>query len=101
MKHEYRKRPVVVQAFQMTEERRRDNGDWPSWLHEAWSKNHDNPGALYPSKFPDSDGTDELEIFTLEGKHLVSHGDWIIRGVNGEIYPCKPEIFEKTYERVD
>ena len=40
-------------------------------------------------------------IDTLEGKHVVSPGDWIIRGVAGEFYPCKPDIFEKTYEKVE
>jgi hypothetical protein len=40
-------------------------------------------------------------IDTLEGKHVVSPGDYIIKGVNGEFYPCKPEIFEKTYEAVE
>lgn len=39
-------------------------------------------------------------IETLEGRMNVSEGDWIITGVNGEKYPCKPDIFEKTYERV-
>ena len=40
----------------------------------------------------------EIEIPTLEGDMRASWGDWIIRGVNGEFYPCKPDIFEKTYE---
>ncbi len=40
-------------------------------------------------------------IPTLEGVMYASYGDWIIRGVNGEYYPCKPDIFEKTYERVE
>jgi len=40
------------------------------------------------------------EIPTLEGWHIVSSGDWIITGVKGEKYPCKPDIFELTYERV-
>lgn len=40
-------------------------------------------------------------IPTLEGDMLARHGDWIIRGVNGEFYPCKPHIFEQTYEAVD
>lgn len=40
-------------------------------------------------------------IPTLEGDHLASPGDWIIKGVNGEFYPCKPDIFEKTYEQVE
>ena len=43
----------------------------------------------------------ELEIETLEGTMHASVGDWIITGVNGEKYPCKPDIFEKTYEKVE
>ena len=42
-----------------------------------------------------------MYIETLEGIHKASVGDWIITGVNGEQYPCKPDIFEKTYEPVD
>jgi hypothetical protein len=41
---------------------------------------------------------DKLTIETLEGTHLANPGDWIIKGVAGEFYPCKPDIFEKTYE---
>jgi len=44
--------------------------------------------------------TNEYEIETLEGNHLVSKGDFIIKGVAGEFYPCKPDIFELTYELV-
>lgn len=94
----FRKKPVVVEAFQMTFARRQDNSEWPEWLNFAWQKDKDEPGALCPRDFPDSDGTDPLEIVTLEGVLLVSFGDWIIRGVQGEIYPCKPAIFEETYE---
>lgn len=42
-----------------------------------------------------------LVIKTLGGEHLASIGDWIIRGVKGEFYPCKPDIFDATYEKVD
>ncbi len=42
-----------------------------------------------------------VKIETLEGTMIGNVGDWIITGVNGEIYPCKPDIFEKTYEKVD
>lgn len=44
--------------------------------------------------------TNEYYIRTLEGDMLVSHGDWIIRGIKGEFYPCKPDIFDATYEAV-
>ena len=43
----------------------------------------------------------DLIIFTLEGQLLASPGDYIIRGVKGELYPCKPDIFDATYEKVD
>ena len=43
----------------------------------------------------------EMVIHTLEGDHHASVGDWIITGVNGEQYPCKPDIFNKTYELVE
>lgn len=42
----------------------------------------------------------EMVVHTLEGPLIASPGDWIITGINGERYPCKPDIFEKTYERV-
>lgn len=42
--------------------------------------------------------SDTVQIETLEGVMTASKGDWIVRGVNGEFYPCKPDIFEKTYE---
>ena len=44
---------------------------------------------------------EELDINTLEGVMHANIGDWIITGVNGEQYPCKPDIFEKTYEPVE
>ena len=43
---------------------------------------------------------EELEIETLEGTMKADKGDWIIRGVKGELYPCKPDVFEMTYEKV-
>ena len=96
----FRKKPVVVEAFQMTEERRKDNTDWPEWLNQAWNKEQGEVGAVFPADFPFSNGEDELKVHTLEGEMRVSFGDWIIRGVAGELYPRKPEIFEQTYEAV-
>lgn len=43
---------------------------------------------------------DHLDILTLEGVHRADVGDFIIKGVAGELYPCKPDVFEKTYERL-
>ena len=97
----YRKKPVVIEAFQMTKARRQDNSEWPEWLSNAWNQRHNTPGAVFPKDFPESDGTDELLILTLEGVLLVQFDDWIIQGVNGELYPCKPDIFDKTYEVVE
>lgn len=95
----FMKKPVVIEAFQMTHSRRDSNIDWPEWLHRAWQLERETPGSIYPTEAGTSDGT--LSIGTLEGQHLVSWGDWIIRGVQGELYPCKPDIFDKNYERVD
>jgi hypothetical protein len=95
---QYRKKPVVIEAFQMTEARRATNVDWPGWMHRAWNIGREQPGALYPTIEGTGDGT--LSIRTLEGEQLVSWGDWIIQGVLGEIYPCKDEIFRLTYEDV-
>lgn len=92
----YRKKTVVIEAFKMTEERRASNEDWPWWMHRAWQLDRGTPGSLYPTEDGTCDG--ELSIGTLEGQHLVSWGDWIIQGVNGELYTCKPDIFEATYE---
>ena len=94
----YRKKPVVIEAFQMTEARRASNSDWPEWLHSAWCKQRGDEGSLYPTELGTHSGT--LSCGTLEGQHLISWGDWIIQGVKGEIYPCKPDIFELTYEPV-
>ena len=97
----YRKKPIVIEAFQMTQEARACSEPWPNWLQEAWNKRPSEQGSLYPQDFPKSDGKDQLMINTLEGAHLVSWDDFIIQGVHGEIYPCKPDIFEATYDRVE
>lgn len=92
----YRKKPVVIEAFQMTRERRLSNAEWPHWLHQAWNEERETPGSLYPTKAGTCLGT--LSIGTLEGQQLVSWDDWIIQG---EIYLCKPDIFAATYEAVE
>jgi hypothetical protein len=79
----YRKRPVVIEAVQLTKE----NG--PKVWEWANSK---------PFYAPDG-SVDGLTIFTLEGRMKADFGDWIIKGVQGEFYPCKPDIFAATYER--
>lgn len=94
----FRKKPVVIEAFRMTKARRAINLEWPAWMHVAWNADRGSEGSLYPTQEGTGDGT--LSIGTLEGQHLVSWDDWIIKGVKGEIYPCKPDIFKATYEEV-
>jgi hypothetical protein len=75
----FRKKPVVIEAIQFT---------------------GDNAYAI-ANVFVDmsySTLNGQFKITTLEGDHLASPGDWIIKGVKGEFYPCKPDIFEQTYE---
>ncbi len=98
----YRKKPVVIEAFQMTKERRWNNEDWPNWLHMAWNTNGE--GGVWPN--PDDDNAkgyksaERLVCGTLEGVHIINTNDFIIKGIKGEIYSCKPDIFEQTYEKV-
>lgn len=99
MDHKYRKKPVIIEAFQMTKKRRQDKSEWPDWLREAWNKPPSSEGAVWAEWYLQSDGTDRIRIRTLEGGYVVSWNDWIIKGVQGELYPCKPDIFEQTYEK--
>ena len=84
---------VEIEAFQMTEKRRWDNSEWPEWLHRAWNLDASEEGALFCGL-----NSTLLRIRTLEGPQLVLWGDWIIQGVQGEIYPFKTDIFAATYE---
>ena len=82
-----RKRPIEVEAEQYSHQRHLDEGYVP------W-------GVTRMFRI-DEDGT-QHEILpvvnTLEGTLAVTDGDWIIKGIKGEFYPCKPDIFEETYE---
>ena len=76
----YRKKPVLIEARQYTR-----NG-LEAELVADWCNGHQvDDGLIVP---------------TLEGDHLACYGDMIIKGVKGEFYPCKPDIFEATYEAV-
>jgi len=98
----YRKKPVVIEAVQLR---------WSTWsevcdfLGEIVSPA--NPAReISVEEVSDTCGEQgplyiALTIPTLEGDHIALHGDWIIKGVKGEFYPCKPDIFEATYEAVD
>jgi hypothetical protein len=94
----FRKKPVVIEAFQMTKQRRQDNREWPEWLNRAWNGELGAPGTVQRTAADDAEPVDELAIITLEGVHRVSWDDWIIQGVKGELYPCKPDIFAATYD---
>ena len=95
----FRKKPVIIDAFQMTREHRESNEAWPEWLHAAWNGKRNAEGTLQINLLiKDRSRRCDLEIITLEGAHAVSYDDWIIRCVKGELYPCKPDIFEATYE---
>ena len=83
----YRKKSVVVEAFQW---RGFGKGEQDSDIQMPC------PANLIPEVKRWGDGW----IDTLEGGHVVTPGDWIITGVKGEKYPCKPDIFEMTYEEV-
>ena len=91
----FRKKLVVVEAVHLIEALS-DTVLWPSWIHEALRRPAESPGSIY---FPLVSGGPV--IATLDGPMRVDHGDWIIRGVKGELYPCKPDIFEATYESAD
>jgi len=91
----YRKKPVMIEAFQMTAARHESNEGWPEWLRAAWNKSSIHAGAVYEVVGAG------LYISTLEGQMKIGVGDYIIRGVKGELYPCKPDIFELTYEKVE
>ena len=75
----YRKKPIIVEAIQYTGQ------DLPM-LEKCWDNNPMN--------------IDSVTILTLEGRLNVSYGDYIIKGIKGEFYPCKPDIFEATYELI-
>lgn len=79
----FRQKPVVIEAIQY------DGSEYSRQQIFNMSA-----GAIDVST--DSEG--KMTIASLEGRMLASIGDWIIKGVNGEFYPCKPDIFEKTYE---
>ena len=84
----YRKKPVVIEAFRWTGGP--DQTEDPEWIVEAI-----RAGDV---RFENA-GTPEVAMMidTLEGTHRANQGDWIIKGVKGELYPVKEEIFRATY----
>ena len=86
MMRKYVKKPIVIEAMQWTGENRKELFDFcsKSYIHYM-------PGSNVP----------ELRVQTLEGSMIASVGDYIIKGIHGEFYPCKPDIFAKTYDEYD
>lgn len=87
----FRKKPVEVEAFRIFKDTMRKR-DYPQWFADAFAR-----GVVYVTRNPTYPVV--CTIKTLEGDMNACIGDYIIKGVNGELYPCKPNIFIKTYER--
>jgi hypothetical protein len=87
MVKKYRKKPIVVEAIQY-------DGKNSADIFEFC-------GRPYDRYVREPVGNNYLEITTLEGVMKAQPGDYIIKGVKGEFYPCKPDIFEQTYEPVE
>ena len=89
----FRKKPVVIEAVRWIGSNLREVIDFTG-LHPSAAK-------WTWEQYEEVVLTSGLKIFTLEGPLIASVGDWIIKGVKGEFYPCKPDIFEATYEPAD
>ena len=85
----YRKKPVVVEAMQLT----------PDMIPPGWLVTAQQAGIFCQRR--DADGDTYWCIKTLEGEMKISPNDWIIKGIRGELYPCKPDVFERTYENYE
>jgi hypothetical protein len=87
----YRKKPVIIEAIQISEQTEFEIKNWSEgkvYASPVLEPSQSNPKGCY------------WQIDTLEGTMTAIPGDFIIKGVYGEFYPCKPDIFEKTYEIV-
>ena len=91
MGQKFRKKPVVIEAMQFDGSKDGVNAVL------AWIGLHGAQALRASATKPEAG----IVIPTLEGNHLASPGDWIIKGVQGEFYPCKPDIFWATYEAVE
>lgn len=85
----FRKKPVEIEARQYLNDA--SSYELLHWINTGQNKNG-KPFATWQN--------DTLTVPTLEGEHIASVGDWIIKGVAGEFYPCKPDIFAATYDAV-
>lgn len=90
----FRKKPVVIEAIRYTGSKVSFDQIWD------WMKGDELDSPMGGHIGPEND-PQEFIIRTLEGRVTASPGDWIIKGIKGEFYPCKPDIFEATYEAVE
>src|ERR1044072_7085549 len=105
----YRKKPVVIEAMKYDGENVEPARHWADGIilnHHCWDADYGAyriPGRVIsrPSDGNWNPHTTYVVIDTLEGPHFAMPGDWIIKGVKGEFYPCKPDIFAATYEKVE
>lgn len=97
----FRKKPVEIEAWPVNDINRAFATDYWAGLPDCIRDAYDNggwvPGALKGGVGP----VRGIYVPTLEGSMFAAPGDWIIRGVQGEFYPCKPDIFAATYEPVE
>ena len=97
MIQQFRKKPVVIEAIQW----KNSSGNFSEILEWSGGKVTTASPLIWEQTLGAGNVPQFcLEVKTLEGAMLANLNDWIIKGVNGEFYPCKPEIFEKTYEQV-
>lgn len=92
----YRKKPVVIEAVQWIGENHRDMWDFLTGKTDEYMRSEGDNFYIDRAKVEGG-----LVIKTLEGEHIANMGDYIIKGIQGEFYPCKPDIFEATYEKVE
>lgn len=86
----YRKKPVEIEAIQWTGDNKNEIADFVG-----------ESAMFYKVKYLQDENPNywRLEINTLEGVMKADHGDYVIKGVKGEFYPCKPDVFEQTYDK--
>lgn len=94
----FRKRPVAIEAHRWGMQ---NDASMPEWLRDAVVLPDVTEGAATLAVGQVTRIGADLAIHTLEGVMHAKPGDWIIRGVKGELYPCKPDIFAATYEAVE
>jgi hypothetical protein len=100
MMPKFRRRPALVEAFQMNKDAMWSVERWPVWLMEALRKKDGVAGAVRVGP-PSEPGTSRsLFIYTPEGVAEAREDDWVIQGVDGELYTCAPDTFAAIYEEV-